>query len=237
MNAPPVFDKEIIAALSREPDVEELLKREGGGGSYLTYLADYTVIDKLNQIFGYGWNFRLLQPVTHIELFDGALFFKAEGELTVLASDGTPIIHADIGTGITRSRRGSDDPYLSDSVDMAIKGAVSDCIKRCARQLGAAFGNTLYDKDNPLHDESDKYLRAEGMHPAQRRSGGGGGRSPAGGSSNTPDPNGPNGTYICEECGEELFNGGKYTAAQRAGFSMKDHGRILCYKHSKAAGK
>jgi len=30
---------------------------------------------------------------------------------------------------------------------MAIAGAVTDCLKRCFRQLGEQFGNSLYDKE------------------------------------------------------------------------------------------
>ncbi len=32
-------------------------------------------------------------------------------------------------------------------MDMAIAGAVTDCLQRCFRQLGEQFGNSLYDKE------------------------------------------------------------------------------------------
>jgi len=54
--------------------------------------------------------------------------------------DGKAYSHADAGRCIFNG----DTP---EALDMAIAGAVTDCLKRCFRQLGEQFGNSLYDKE------------------------------------------------------------------------------------------
>jgi hypothetical protein len=60
------------------------------------------------------------------------------GRITV-ELDGKAYTHADAGRCIFKG----DSP---EALDMAIAGAVTDCLKRCFRQLGEQFGNSLYDK-------------------------------------------------------------------------------------------
>ena len=53
-----------------------------------------------------------------------------------------------------------------------------------------------------------------------------------------PAPNAPDGAgYVCEVCEEPIApsRDGKYSAAQRAGYSLKDTGRILCFTHKSEA--
>ena len=61
------------------------------------------------------------------------------GRITV-ELDGKAYSHADAGRCIFSG----DTP---EALDMAIAGAVTDCLKRCFRQLGEQFGNSLYDKE------------------------------------------------------------------------------------------
>lgn len=52
--------------------------------------------------------------------------------------------------------------------------------------------------------------------------------------SDVPEPNGPNGTYVCEATGREITASSKYTAAQNAGFSWRATGFILSYDARRA---
>jgi hypothetical protein len=61
------------------------------------------------------------------------------GKITV-ELDGKPYSHADVGRCVFTG----DTPQ---EVDMAVAGAATDCLKRCFRQLGDQFGNSLYDKE------------------------------------------------------------------------------------------
>jgi hypothetical protein len=49
-----------------------------------------------------------------------------------------------------------------------------------------------------------------------------------------PPQNIPDG-WACEVCGSELKSSEKYTAGQKASWSVRDHGQILCYEHNQAA--
>ena len=53
---------------------------------------------------------------------------------------GTLYNHADLGRCVFTG----DTP---EALDMALAGSVTDCLKRCFRQMGSQFGNDLYDKD------------------------------------------------------------------------------------------
>ena len=74
------------------------------------------------------------QPTTEIA---GVAYIT--GRITV-ELDGKAYSHADAGRCIFTG----DTP---EALDMAIAGAVTDCLKRCFRQLGEQFGKSLYDKE------------------------------------------------------------------------------------------
>lgn len=242
-----VFSDAVTKQLQTEPPVEATSLREGGKDRdtgepiVLTYLTDWYVIDRLNEVFDHFWNYSV-DDVSQVQLPDGHVVFYAICTLTVHGVDEidsyklVPVVHSDVGTGTTRGRNGP----TGDAVDMAVKGAVSDAIKRCARQLGVTFGNSLYNASNPLHEAAEEYHRKNGTHPIlnpdgsfkKKKSSGGGRKKSSQRQSqpaDVPEPNGPNGTYICEECGDELWDGGSKTRAQRAADSKKYQGRILCY--------
>jgi recombination DNA repair RAD52 pathway protein len=99
------------------------------------------------------------------------------GRITV-ELDGKAYNHADAGRCIFSG----DTP---EALDMAIAGAVTDCLKRCFRQLGEQFGNSLYDKEvartagleslriewsNEMDDRKITTKSAPLRHPKQRDS-------------------------------------------------------------------
>lgn len=61
------------------------------------------------------------------------------GKVTV-ELDGKSYSHSDLGRCIFTG----DTP---EALDMALAGSATDCLKRCFRQLGEQFGNSLYDKE------------------------------------------------------------------------------------------
>ena len=130
-------------------------QREGGRGVMLDYLAGHYVIDRLNKIFGNtGWS-------KYVQIID------KEKEITKDRSDKDQynyvvvvkvalvignITKEDIGccAGVSKKSYG-------DALEMAYKGAVTDTLKRCAKDLGMSMGLALYDKsqDN-VSDEAPK---------------------------------------------------------------------------------
>lgn len=137
------------------------------GGRAASYIEAHDVIDTANRIFGYeGWSFELIdvQEVRAVDR-DGAVtgsLFMAKGRLQV-----GDVVRVDIGTNdVTYAGEKSSRPtgYAGpDDYETAIKGAVSDCLKRCWRTFGNQFGNSLYDKSPG---------RAQRQQPAQQRQGG-----------------------------------------------------------------
>lgn len=205
--------EEQLAALQQEPPESALAHRPGGGGMTLTYLEGYYVIDKLNEIFGvneWGHNIQELSV-------DGKNVY-AIVRLDVYFADQSHTVHTDVGSTTVK---GSD-------VENAVKTAVTDGLKRAARCLGPAFGNTLYDTDNPLLASNSGKSSSSSSRPKKKSSSSKSSSFDANPSS-APDPNGPDGSYLCEICGDPLKDSKNYSAAQQAMFSHNQDGRILHY--------
>lgn len=122
------------------------------------------MIDRANSIFNFAWSFDLLgEPVVvrwqkkimiwnqqerrKVPQTDANGNFQVEDVGIVYATgkvsitlNGQVYSHADLG----RCVFSGDTP---EALDMALAGSVTDCLKRCFRQLGDQFGNTLYDKE------------------------------------------------------------------------------------------
>jgi DNA repair and recombination protein RAD52 len=123
-------------------------KRQG-----LSYVEGHWVIDRANEIFGFGgWQTSLvdLQVRDTCETPKGdrtqnKVFMTATLKLTVMTSLGT-VVREDVGFGCGISYNSQGDCY-----ELASKEAVTDAMKRCFRTFGNQFGNSLYQKDNPIH--------------------------------------------------------------------------------------
>lgn len=145
-------------------DMQRVKKRRSGGGE-VPYLPAHDVINRANDVFNYRWSFRLTgQPVIRqwnmaVTRYDQQKrervpvldkdgnpltrlvgLVVTTGEITVEFPDGKTYTHGDVGRNIFYG----DTP---EELDMAVAGAASDNLKRCFRQMGEQFGNSLYDKD------------------------------------------------------------------------------------------
>lgn len=139
-----MLDDATREALAKPLD-EGRVKQVSTGGRAADYLETYDVIDAANRIFGFdGWSFELLSvtPVlaTNRDGDTRGFLYMAQGRLTIGET-----VRVDVGTNDVSYRRDTGEA-TPDSYETAIKGAVSDCLKRCFRTWGAQFGNTLYDK-------------------------------------------------------------------------------------------
>lgn len=149
----------------RQPlDMTRVKRRQAPGQGTVPYLEGYDVIDRANAIFDFAWSFDLLgEPVVvrwqkkimvwnqqerrKVPQMDANGNFQVEDVGIVYATgkvsitlNGSVYSHADLG----RCAFSGDTP---EALDMALAGSVTDCLKRCFRQLGDQFGNTLYDKE------------------------------------------------------------------------------------------
>ena len=164
---PPTQDSvvdQILWRLKQPLDMNRVKRRQASGQGTVPYLEGYDVIEVANDLFLFRWSFDLISE-PHIMRWDRVITFydqRAKKKVPVLGEDGKPTTeiagvayitgriiveldgktysHADAGRCIFTG----DAP---EALDMAIAGAVTDCLKRCFRQLGEQFGNSLYDKE------------------------------------------------------------------------------------------
>jgi len=146
------FSAQQVSVLSA-PLNEALIHTRRKQGIELRYLEGFEAINQANAIFGYHcWSYRL----TKLELLAG--LWIATVLLTVTTPTGVSVEREDVGVGIPAVPRDSDS-VSPDALETAIKGAVTDALKRAVRTFGNAFGNGLYDKPEPAGGERQQERR------------------------------------------------------------------------------
>jgi DNA repair and recombination protein RAD52 len=132
-----MLSKEQIAQLNEPLDTGRVAHRDQSG-KQLSYIEGYDAIDTANQIFGYGeWGYDIIS--LDISKESSKVFYTAIIRLSVTGCHSV----TDVGIGITPTEK-------PEGHEMAIKGAVTDALKRALRTFGNQFGNSLYDKDSPV---------------------------------------------------------------------------------------
>ncbi len=155
---------EVIWRLRQPLDMNRVKRRQASGQGTVPYLEGYDVIEAANDLFLFRWSFDLLSDPKVMRWDKVVTFYdqRTHKKVPVLGEDGKPASevagivsltgkvtvelsgrsynHADVGRCIFSG----DTP---EALDMAIAGAATDCLKRCFRQLGEQFGNSLYDKE------------------------------------------------------------------------------------------
>lgn len=124
-----------------------IAKRSGGGSAKLSYLEAWDVKAHLTRVFGFcNWD----SLVSDIRLVsceqDGNKWvacYQVTVTLRIRDQHGLPLCEfaeAAVGTGQL--------PQKGEALDMALKTAESDALKRAAIALGTQFGLSLYDNGN-----------------------------------------------------------------------------------------
>ena len=133
----------VTQALGQPIDPELVSQRKGRGGKFFDYLEGHAVIDQANRIFGYGgWGYDLVGDVTlrRIETVD-----PQTGEVKVDQGYSAPV-RVTVAGALPRTDIGvhpvAEDNF--DGHDTAMKGAVTDGLKRAFRSFGVQFGNGFY---------------------------------------------------------------------------------------------
>ena len=133
----------VTQALGQPVDYVLVSQRKGRGGRLFDYLEGHVVIDQANRIFGYGgWGVELVGDVTlrRIETVDAKT-----GEVSVSHAYSAPV-RVTVAGALPRTDVGfhSVAEESADGHDTAIKGSVTDGMKRAFRTFGFQFGNSLY---------------------------------------------------------------------------------------------
>ena len=152
----PIATKQLLRLLQVTPPKHRFTRPAKGGGNW-DYVTGAYVKQTLNEVFGWLWSFEIIsikeahgQAVCH-------------GKLTINKPDGSPLIwKSDIGK--------ADIKYKSDykdgvriSTDIPLdygndeKASTTDCLKRCAFQLGIA--SDIYDSKKEFQElRANDYL-------------------------------------------------------------------------------
>ena len=139
----------VTQALAQPLDPSLVSQRKGRGGRTFDYLEGHAVIDQANRIFGYGgWGVELVGDVTlrTIETVD-----PQTGEVRTAKAYSAPV-RVTVAGALPRTDIGvhavTEDTV--DGHDTAIKGCVTDGMKRAFRSFGCQFGNSLYGDQQPV---------------------------------------------------------------------------------------
>lgn len=137
----------IIKELDAPIPVSAVSTRDGGRGIKLAYLEGWYVIDRLNKILGQGnWAYQSDLFKTYegtVKTQKGETNYVSYGAKVrlVVKIGNVPTEFQDIGFG-----DGQDINNPGKAHELAMKEAVTDGLKRCAKNLGMSFGLALYDK-------------------------------------------------------------------------------------------
>ena len=140
----------VTKALAQPLDPALVSQRKGRAGRTYDYLEGHVVIEQANHIFGYGgWGMKLVGDVTlrRIETVD-----TQTGEVKVTHAYSAPVRvtvagappRTDIGFHTVTDE-------TAEGHDTAIKGSVTDGMKRALRSFGVQFGNGLYGDQQPVN--------------------------------------------------------------------------------------
>lgn len=161
-------------ALGQPLDPALVSQRKGRGGKSFDYLEGHAVITQANRIFGYGgWGYELVGDVTlrRIEAVD-----SQTGEVKVSLGYSAPV-RVTVAGALPRTDVGvhpvTEDNF--DGHDTAMKGAVTDGMKRAFRSFGVQFGNAFYGDQPSVSAPQPERVPA----PSQARANGNGRQSQA----------------------------------------------------------
>jgi recombination DNA repair RAD52 pathway protein len=145
--------EQVVAELDAKIPRDAIESRDGGGGRKLSYLSGWYVIDRLNKVLGIGnWAYTSDADLLHTDTTNMTVHYKAKVRLAVKFPNGETTEFSDYGYG-----DGSDKYKIGKAHELAIKEAVTDGIKRCAKNLGMSLGLALYDKSQEnVEDEAPK---------------------------------------------------------------------------------
>ncbi|MCR4404285.1 MAG: RAD52 family DNA repair protein [Candidatus Acetothermia bacterium] len=129
--------EEQLAELKKPLDEKRVERRKAKFGT-VEYLPTWDVINRANEIFGYGgWQREIIRlEKVYEEELDGTYTVGYLCESRVVVGE---TVHEDVGFGAAINYA---EPTAAH--EKAMKAAVSDSLKRCLRAFGPQFGLSLY---------------------------------------------------------------------------------------------
>ena len=160
----------VTDSLGQPLDPALVSQRKGRAGRTYDYLEGHVVIDQANRIFGFGgWGYEVagdatLREFESVDTKTGEVkrtqFYSAPVRVTVAGA----LPRTDIGFNAVAEDN-------ADGHETAIKGAVTDGMKRALRSFGVQFGNGFYG------DQPEEEPKAQQTARQTARNGGASSRS------------------------------------------------------------
>lgn len=135
---PQYLNKAQLTFITQKTPQAFIKNRPGPGGREMSYVEVGYVINLLNQVFGWDWDFKISDQQI------GKRQVWVRGELAVRLKEHT-ITKAQFGGADIKYNRSTGEPV---SVADDLKAAASDCLKKCASLLGIAGDIFWQDLDN-----------------------------------------------------------------------------------------
>ena len=136
---PQMFNDAQRALLLNETPRYKIKRHQGKGGQVFDYVDVGYVVEQLNILTGFQWDFEILSPkeITkdYLEISQTIKQFIVTGRLTLHGVDNKRRFADDSGNCSLKEMRAGG--WLDLGNDF--KAAISDCIKRCSRQFGIAL--------------------------------------------------------------------------------------------------
>lgn len=125
-----------LAHLLKTTPAKYVKKRPAKGGGTWDYVTGGYVRKCLNLMFGWSWNFEIVEQM----IMHGEAIVK--GKLTC-HSNGQTIIKMQYGNKDIMFKKGTEIPL---SIGNDLKAAATDCLKKCAAEIGIAAD--IYNKED-----------------------------------------------------------------------------------------
>lgn len=143
--------------LARTPEHFKQTRPAKGGGTW-TYVSGAYIKKVLNFIFGWNWDFTIIDKIINIE----AKQVIIHGRLTCKLKDGNSIVKDQFGRADIKFNKKTQTPL---DLGNDLKAATTDALKKCASELGIA--SDVYApkefKDVKIHDPVQASKKMESM--------------------------------------------------------------------------
>jgi DNA repair and recombination protein RAD52 len=145
--------EQLVQELDSKIPFEEVAVRDAGQGRKLSYLEGWYVINRLNQTLGQGnWAYSSEVSLVHADPETNSVHYIAKVRMALKFPNAETTEFTDYGYG-----DGKDKYSIGKAHELAVKEAVTDGVKRCAKNLGMSLGLALYDKSREnVEDEVTK---------------------------------------------------------------------------------
>jgi hypothetical protein len=215
-----ISDKQVIQMVQKTP-AKYVHRRPAKGGGMWDYVDGGYIKKVLNFTFGWNWDFEIIKQETFgISEMWGQVI--TTGKLTVKDDAGHIIIKSDNGRSDVKYKRGTKIPM---DLGNDFKSSATDCLKRCAVQLGIA--SDVYGKAE-MRENGIEVKETDNLPTIQTKEPQGAKTSELKASvSKVELPNGqvigPDGkpTYLCSKCDAPIEK-------VVADYSLKVYGKRLC---------